>query len=193
MRAAFALALAILAAGCLGGDAPVESASVATPTAPAPEAATASNATESVADESAVAPKPVSVSYTGTAPAGACVFPAQACQWTGGSEDYHAIAYQGRATHLAIQVTYADQAPGMTFYISLCRGEGTDETTVTCDDYQTAPSPMMLEFDLRGDPAGASYGLSVGSVSDAVGSTGAAMLFGPANFAVEGTLTVLPS
>lgn len=191
VRAALLLTLFLITAGCLGGDEPAEEAAVAAST---PTNADASAGTASAPEENATLAEPVAVpvSYSGSTPTGACAFPVGQCHWTqSGSEDYHAIEASGRATRISVSIAYADQAPGMQFYVALCRGEGADESTVTCEDYQTAPSPILLDLDLSADPAGTSYGLSVGSVSDAAGATGAGMVFGPSTFDVEGVLTVL--
>lgn len=192
MRAVLLLTLSLVVAGCLGADEPVAQSAAAQP---ADASVDAGAVAATIPEDNATAAEPVDVpvSYSGSTPTGACVFPAGQCHWTqSGSEDYHAIASTGRATRISLSIAYADQAPGMQFYVALCRGEGVDESTVTCEDYQTAPSPILLDVDLSSDPAGTSYGISVGSVSDATGATGAGMVFGPSTFDVDGALTVVP-
>lgn len=188
------LVIALPLAGCLGKDEPLDTASVATNASAATNATSASASATGALDNatSVAAPVAVPISYAGSTPEGACVFVAGQCQWTqAGSEDDHAIDFTGTAKRIVVNITYGEQHPGFTFYVALCRGEGVDEGGVECPDYQTAPSPIVLDVDLSADPAGTKYGLSVGSVNDAGASAGAGMLFGAAEFSVDGAILVV--
>jgi hypothetical protein len=115
--------------------------------------------------------------------AGVCEFP------QAGTEDYHMLDVAGQARTLALQVTYGEQAPGMSFYVGVCVGE--DEGS-ECLEYRTGPSPLVAEFDLSGYPPGTAFGISIGSGNFDAAAHGVGVVFGPADFEVQGTLTSLP-
>lgn len=194
LRAATPLLVLVLLAGCLGGAEPEASTSetgsqTASPDTQ-PEATSEVKPSENATGSSGNVPVGTPVSYSGKAPVGVCQFIAGQCQFVvAGSEDYHMLDVQGHATHLALQVTYSGQAPGMDFYVGVCVGEddGSD-----CLDYLTGPSPLVVEFDLSSYPAGTQFGISIGSLNTAA-EPAATYVFGPADFEVVGTLTTLPA
>lgn len=193
-RAASPLVVLVLLAGCLGGADP-ETPAAATPNVQAAgSGATATGTTATLAanetNASVVIPVATPVSYSGKTPAGACVFMAGVCQFPqGGTEDYHMLdPIAGQAKTLALQVTYGEQAPGMTFYVGVCMGE---DEGAECLDYQTGPSPLVVEFDLSGYPPGTAFGISVGSLNEQAINAGV-LLDAPVDFEVAGTLTSIP-
>lgn len=188
MRSILLLTFALVAAGCVGAsDAPLETASA---DVASPGNATAAPIVETTSEDPAI-PVAVPVSYSGSTPEGVCS--AAGCQWLSeGAEDYHPIEHTGHATKLAVQVTYADVKPGMEFYIGICIGDGADETQVTCRDYTTGPSPLVVEFDLADHVPGQGIALSTGALNGLSTMSGL-MVFSSSSFQVEGTLTVMPS
>jgi hypothetical protein len=194
LRVAVPLAVLVLLAGCLGAkDDPVA------PAAAGPQAQASGNGASATASLSAVndtppaPPVPVvtPVSYAGRTSAGACVFIPNVCEFPQpGTEDYHMLDVAGQAQRLVMTLTYGQQVPGMEFYVSVCASETEGEA---CFEYQTGPSPLAVEFDLSGYPPGAAFGISVGSLNAAGAGAGVGIVFGPADFSVEGALTSLPA
>jgi hypothetical protein len=142
-----------------------------------------------------VMPPPVMISYKGTSPTGACVYgsgtPADQCEFSEpGSQSYHPLTYTGKASHIAIKVTYGDQQPGMTFYATVCTSKTADQATVVCKDYKTGPSGFILEKHLADLPPGSALGIQVGSLQATPSPVGA-LVFANAAFSVEGALTLV--
>ena len=197
LRAAAPLVVLVLLAGCLGGAEPEATTAGASSSTAQEGAADASQAsatltpTENATDASAVIPVATPIAYSGHTPTGVCQFMVGQClDAQQGTEDFHMLdPVAGQATLLALQVTYGEQAPGMEFYVGVCSGP--DEGT-QCTDYQTGPSPLVVEFDLSAYPPGTSFGISVGSLNTAAMQT-ATMVFAPVDFEVAGTLTSLPA
>lgn len=183
----------LLAAATLAGCAGKPDAATAAVSPAAVTATPAPNATANASMETPT-PVPVPVAYQGTSAQGACTYgtPADQCQFSSsGTETFHKIDYKGRATHLAVQVTYPAQQPGFAMYVGLCASKpGAAVTSNDCADYQTAPSPMTLEFDLAKAPPGTAFGLSIGSVAAAPTPSGA-LLFAQSDFKVQGTMTTV--
>lgn len=185
LRFALPIALALAAAGCLNNAPPEEDVA----TASAPEGAEAAvvapeqaMATEMTIDEG---PLTTLVSYEGSTPAGVCQFIVGQCQWAEqGSEDFHMLDVVGQAQWLTVAITYGEQAPGMEFFAAVCPADA--EGGDGCSEYVTGPSPLMLDVDLTAFEGG--IGISVGSLNQAAGATGA-FVFGAADFQVEGVLT----
>ena len=184
------LILALLAAGCVDTAETAERAAPSEGDASAIAGESGAGAPDEVAEAEAVlVPIAVPVSYSGTTPEGSCSM--LGCHWvTAGSEDFHPIEHEGKATKLAVQVTYRDVKPGMEFYIGLCLGDGADEASVSCDGYVTGPSPLVVEFDLAGHVAGDQVALSTGALNGTSTASGV-MVFTASSFDVAGTLTVL--
>lgn len=192
LRAATPLLVLVLMAGCLGGGEPEAPAAGAASDGPSlgVESGEAAEVTaENASEIPPLVPIATPVAYSGTAPVGVCQFIAGQCAFaTAGSEDYHMLEVPGQAKTLALQVTYAGQAPGMDFYVGVCIGENEGSE---CLEYKTGPSPLVVEWDLSPYPPGTAFGISIGSVQTQATST-ATMVFGPAEFDVAGTLTSLP-
>ena len=189
LRAAIPLVVLVLLAGCLGAEPETPAAPVDASGAEA-TAAQDAEALENASTPAIVTPVATPVSYAGSTSASVCEFMATGtCMAVqSGTEDYHMLDVAGQAKRLALQVTYDGQLPGMDFYVGVCIGENEGSE---CLDYQTGPSPLVVEFDLSSYPPGTDFGISVGSLNTAATATGA-MVFGPSEFQVEGTLTSLP-
>jgi hypothetical protein len=189
VRIVLALALVALAAGCAGSAESVHKTSSA---AASPEATSAA-ANATATNVTIRMPPPVMLDYQGSSAQGACTFgtPADQCQFTSsGTETFHKVDYKGRAARIAVQVTYPAQQPGFAMYAAVCVGKPGAQITVNdCKDYKTAPSPMILEADLRSAPEGAPVGLSVGSVAVTPTPAGA-LVFAQSDFKVKGALTL---
>ena len=194
LRLAVPLVLLATFAGCLGGGEP-EAPAAAAPAADKASAETvAANATFAMEPDAAngtVVPVATPIAYSGRTPASVCQFIAGQClDAQPGTEDFHMLdPVEGQGKLLALQVTYGEQAPGMDFYVGVCFGP--DEGT-QCTEYQTGPSPLVVEFDLSSYPPGTPFGISVGSLNTAAMET-ATMVFAPVDFEVAGTLTSLPA
>lgn len=139
---------------------------------------------------------PLLFTYKGTSPTGACVVtPVDGqCQFSDpGTETFHAIAYKGKATHAAAQITYSGVQPGATFYASFCTSKDADPMHATCTEYKTGASPFVLEKDLKDLPAGAVVAISAGSLAASPDAPAGAYVFSSASFEVKGALTLAPA
>jgi hypothetical protein len=191
LRALTFLVLVVLAgglAGCMGGPAAPTPKGDAPTISPAAVEAPPANDTANVT----LMPAPVPITYSGTSPTGVCTYgtPADQCQFSApGTEGFHMVEANRKPTHVAVQITYGAQQPGMEFYATICKGKKGDPSSFNCSDYKTAPSPMLLDVDLRALPADGAIAISLGSLNITPTPAGA-MTFSSVDFKVQGTLTV---
>lgn len=199
MRAVLLIAVALFAAGCLGGSAPTstlkDGSSKSGPPATnstdkaSPQAPTQMNMDGMLMDMNGY----YSISYSGRSPQGACTTtgtPADQCQFASqGKEAFHLIDYKGKPEHLVLTIMYPAQQPGFAMYAAVCVGKAGAKLAVNdCKDYKTMPSPMKLDVDLGSAAANAPLGLSIGSVAGGPG----AVVFGESDFKVDGHLRANP-
>ena len=189
MRLALLTVLAVFAAGCMTAE---EEPSAPLPNAsdPALEPAAVDPALVAAAEAASGAAQEAPFAYSGTTPEGVCG-PFGCRYTTPGAEDFHPLAYTGRAVKIVAEVTYAEVKPGMEFYIGLCTGAGESEEDVSCGQYTTGASPLLVEFDLADVPPGEPIALSAGALNGASTATGV-MVFTASSFDVAGTMTLLP-
>lgn len=193
MRALLSILLALVVAGCLGGDAPEAPVDAAAVNA---SASATGDAEVMAANETLEPAGPVVTpfSFSGSTPEGACSI--AGCHWLSpGSEDFHPLAHEGHATAVTVEVDYRDVPPGMEFYVGICTGEGDSESAenVTCGEYTTGPSPLSVTFDLSASHVpGQMVALSFGALNGMSTMSGA-MVFGASNFDATGTLTAMPT
>lgn len=179
---AIALPFLLTLAGCLGTDEPLDTAAAQ---ADAPTATNATAEADASTNATVVELVPIPVAYSGSTPTGVCAFMVGQCEFTSaGSESTHSLDTAGKVmTHLAVQFTYGEQKPGMAFYVALCEDVGSH-----CTEYQTGPSPLVLEYDLESFPPGTAFTLSAGSVGGQAEAAGV-ITFAETTFDVKGTLT----